>query len=75
MLIKIEGKIYKMSVRRIKGELKLFFKTDDVVYNLRGFNFPHCRCSNRKHRLNCWKIFKRHISSGYYSGNLVLIPE
>nr|WP_315026060.1 hypothetical protein [uncultured Chryseobacterium sp.] len=63
-----------MKVKRVKGLLKLFFKTDQEVYNVLGFDFPHCGCNNRQHLLNSWKRFKKFLIKGHYSG-VKLLPE
>lgn len=73
--IKINGRTYQMSVRRVDGKLKLFFKTNLECYNAKGFDFSHCRCSNRKHHLESWKKFKKFLIKGHYSGILQLFPE
>lgn len=64
--IKINGRTYQMLVRRVNGQLRLFFKTNSECYNVTGFDFPHCRCNNRQHRSYSWKIFKKFLIEGHY---------
>lgn len=63
-----------MLVKRVKGKLKLFFKTNQEDKNVYGFDFPHCGCNSRQHRLDCWKRFKEFLIKGHYSG-VILFPE
>ncbi len=51
----IKGKIYLGIVKRVKGKLKIFFKTDDNYRIQYGFDLPSFSCS----RMDCrWKSFR-----------------
>ena len=55
MYFLIKGKFYEGTVKRVKGKLKIFFKTDSDYYNCNGFELPNYCCSRMKCR---WKSFK-----------------
>lgn len=74
MKVLLDGKVYQISIRKRRGIVKIFFKTDSEFWNNWGFEFTHCNCKNRQHRLEDWREFKRFIITGGYSGFKVF-PE
>lgn len=49
----INGKVYQGNIRRIKGKMKVFFKTDDFYHSTFGFDLPNYCCKKMECR---WKI-------------------
>ncbi|VFB03342.1 Uncharacterised protein [Chryseobacterium taihuense] len=53
----INGKVYQGNVRRIKGKMKVFFKTDDFYHSTFGFDLPNYCCKK-------WSVDGKYLVPG-----------
>ncbi|WP_278352950.1 hypothetical protein [Chryseobacterium gleum] len=72
--ILIGKEIYLVEVKKAKGKMKLFFKSDNMYHNSFGFDLPFFCCDNISHKWRIWNTFKNDLHSGKYK-DVHLLPE
>ncbi|MDR6698185.1 hypothetical protein J2W57_001553 [Chryseobacterium ginsenosidimutans] len=69
-----KGKAYQGDLKRVKGKMKVFFKTNSPYYKQAVFDLPIYCCSNIRCRYKSLRKWKEDIVNRIYT-DAVIIPE